>query len=316
MIKTSLPPFWKNSIRKSGWLTAKHQACLLLHRSQSSFVSEFLIQHALCHEATDDPCGHCRSCLAFVRGEHPDLVTIAPATTKTIGVQQVRDALTEVGVSATLGSLKVFWVTPLDAMTQAANNALLKTLEEPPSNCLFILSARLSVNILPTIKSRVFSIELLDPTSEQLCQDYQNHLSQVQCEQLDHHLDTLFQCIDCPSTIDEYLEVKESVSGVAMGKQFAVGLSEKLMKLNVDPLVIIQAWLRDTYRALSGLQPQFSWPYFYHGSIRSKTAALLEFDRVLSEYLVGREKNTSFNHVLMLDTLLLGLRQLTKELTA
>ncbi len=311
----SLAPWWVEQIEQSGWISSPHQVCLVLHNSQAQDVASYLAQQSLCQEASSTPCGSCSSCHAFSRGEHPDLTLIQPITTKTIGVQLIRDALSSIGHSPTLAQKRVIWIHSLDAMTEAANNAILKTLEEPPSNCVFILSARSAMNIMPTIKSRVFMLSMRYPQRADL-EDYwrQYHDSSLQ-DQLDGHTDLLLQAIDKPDIATDYLHVKQVISEVAMGKRFAVGSAEQLLKRAIHPIWVIQLWLRDTYRVLTQLPSVIHWPHFYHGSVSVNTQSLLQLEDQLQSYLYLSENAASFNHALVLDQLLLTLRQLTRELT-
>jgi len=104
---------------------------------------------------SESACGNCKNCQLFIAGTHPDLTVIEPEEAgKQIKIAQVRELIDYVALKSFSGKLKIAIIEPADAMNRATANALLKTLEEPPSqSMLFLLSHRPSK--LPiTIRSR------------------------------------------------------------------------------------------------------------------------------------------------------------------
>ncbi|MDR1210269.1 MAG: DNA polymerase III subunit delta' [Clostridiales bacterium] len=100
-------------------------------------------------------CGVCSSCALFVAGNNPDVIRVQPDGAKLIGVDEIRERVNrEASVTPYAAARKVFIIRRADAMTPAAQNALLKTLEEPPGHAVFILTARPGGAVLPTIRSR------------------------------------------------------------------------------------------------------------------------------------------------------------------
>ncbi len=101
-----------------------------------------------------DACGECASCRRIARGVHPDVILIEPGDTGTIKIEQVRDVIDRAGYRPFEGRRRVVIVDEADAMVPQAQNALLKTLEEPPSASIFILVSSLPDSLLPTVRSR------------------------------------------------------------------------------------------------------------------------------------------------------------------
>ena len=98
------------------------------------------------------PCGKCPSCLQYETGNHPDAIRIAPE--KSIGVDVVRDLISRMGVHTLESARRTVIIEQADKMTPQAQNALLKTLETPPSDAvLFLVTDQMSA-LLPTIISR------------------------------------------------------------------------------------------------------------------------------------------------------------------
>ncbi len=100
---------------------------------------------------TSDPCGVCESCKGIASGYSLDVIEIDAASNN--GVDNVRDLISKLQF-APVGRYKVVILDEVHMMTTAAFNALLKTLEEPPKNVVFILATTDPQKVLPTIISR------------------------------------------------------------------------------------------------------------------------------------------------------------------
>jgi DNA polymerase-3 subunit delta' len=101
-----------------------------------------------------DACGECASCRRIARGVHADVLTIEPGDTGAIKVDQVRDAIEKSAYRPFEGRRRVVIVNDADAVLVEAQNALLKTLEEPPSASTFVLVTSRPDVLLPTVTSR------------------------------------------------------------------------------------------------------------------------------------------------------------------
>jgi DNA polymerase III subunit delta' len=101
-----------------------------------------------------DACGECAACRRIERGVHPDVILIEPGDTGTIKIEQVRDVIDRAGYRPFEGRRRVVVIDEADAMVPHAQNALLKTLEEPPSASVFILVSSMPDALLPTVVSR------------------------------------------------------------------------------------------------------------------------------------------------------------------
>ncbi|PYR93771.1 MAG: DNA polymerase III subunit delta' [Acidobacteria bacterium] len=99
-------------------------------------------------------CGECAACRRIVRGVHADVLFIEPADTGSIGIDQVREAIDRAAYRPFEGRKRVVIVDEADTLVQAAQNALLKTLEEPPAASVFVLVTARPDLLLPTVRSR------------------------------------------------------------------------------------------------------------------------------------------------------------------
>jgi len=108
-----------------------------------------------CGESNNDFCGQCANCARIQAGNHPDVRLIEPLPgKKEIGIQQIRDIEKELNFRSFSGHRKVAIIDPATLMNLSGQNALLKTLEEPPQDCLLILIACNAGGLLPTLRSR------------------------------------------------------------------------------------------------------------------------------------------------------------------
>jgi DNA polymerase-3 subunit delta' len=101
-----------------------------------------------------DACGRCPSCTRIARGVHADVLLIEPGDTGTIKVDQVREAVERSAYRPFEGKRRVVIIDDADAMQAEAQNALLKTLEEPPAASMFVLVSSRPDMLLPTVRSR------------------------------------------------------------------------------------------------------------------------------------------------------------------
>lgn len=126
-------------------------------------LADFISAAALCTGAPV-PCGVCRDCALSAAGHHPDLTVISP-TGKSIPVDTVRGVQQNAYVMPHQSVRRVFLFSAADSMTEQAQNALLKVLEEPPSYAMFLLLTASAARLLPTLRSRsvVFSLSPPDP---------------------------------------------------------------------------------------------------------------------------------------------------------
>jgi DNA polymerase III subunit delta' len=101
-----------------------------------------------------DSCGTCAACTRIARGVHPDVLVVEPGENGSIKIDQVRDIVDRAGYRPFEGRRRVVIVDDADTMMAPAQNALLKTLEEPPSASVFVLVTTRPEMLLATVQSR------------------------------------------------------------------------------------------------------------------------------------------------------------------
>lgn len=113
-----------------------------------------------CREEPGIGCGRCSSCQRVLRKSHPDVHHVVPEG-PLIAVDQIRETvIPEAARSPFEGSMKVFIIEEAERMNDAAQNSLLKTLEEPQPDTMFVLVSDREEELLETIRSRCRMVRL------------------------------------------------------------------------------------------------------------------------------------------------------------
>ena len=113
-----------------------------------------------CTEGAKRPCGHCLQCRKVLDGVHPDVITVDDPAKKTVTVEQIRQARADVYIKPNEGRRKIYIIPRAMDMNPAAQNALLKVIEEPPDYGAFLLLTDGAERLLPTIRSRCVTLRL------------------------------------------------------------------------------------------------------------------------------------------------------------
>ena len=115
-------------------------------------MAKLLAKALNCEEGIGHQCNMCKNCQAIMDGSHPDVLELDAASNN--GVDNIRELIDNVKYGTILGKYKIYIIDEVHMLSAGAFNALLKTLEEPPENVIFILATTEPHKILPTILSR------------------------------------------------------------------------------------------------------------------------------------------------------------------
>ena len=116
-----------------------------------------------------EPCGQCHACKQVLSGNHPDVIYVTHEKPASIGVDDVRRQINDtVSIKPYSGGYKLYIVDEAQKMTVQAQNALLKTIEEPPAYVVILLLTSNEEIFLPTILSRCVKLSLKPLTDEQV----------------------------------------------------------------------------------------------------------------------------------------------------
>lgn len=124
-----------------------------------------------CTGEGDRPCENCHSCHQAMSGNHPDIIYVQHEKPASIGVEDVREQLVgDVQVRPYNGKYKIYIVSDAEKMTVQAQNAILKTIEEPPEYAVIILLTANAQSFLDTIRSRCVLLDMKPVPDEQVKQ--------------------------------------------------------------------------------------------------------------------------------------------------
>ena len=124
-------------------------------------LARYMAAQILCETGTGEPCGVCKSCRMIKNDAHPDFITVsAGGKSGNYLADDLRAIISDSSVAPNEGERKIYFLPRADRSLPAAQNALLKIVEEPPPHVLFIMTAESKERILPTILSRTVNISL------------------------------------------------------------------------------------------------------------------------------------------------------------
>jgi len=138
-------------------------------RGSGKTTSARIYAKAMCceHPTVDgEPCNECDSCKDIMAGSYPDVIELDAASENS--VQGIRDLIKSISYLPTRGDKKVVILDEIHCLSQAANNAMLKTLEEPPEFVRFVFCTTEPQKVLETIRSRCLMFRFNDITTRDI----------------------------------------------------------------------------------------------------------------------------------------------------
>lgn len=146
-------------------------ACILNGPDQSGkrMLAEAFAAALLCEKRGVNACGECRSCKQAENNNQPDIIYVTHEKPNTIGVDDIRKQLNEdMALKPYAGKYKIYIVDEAEKMNVQAQNALLKTIEEPPAYGIILLLTSNADGFLPTILSRCVRLDLKAVSDEKI----------------------------------------------------------------------------------------------------------------------------------------------------
>ena len=126
----------------------------------------------LCEKGMAEPCMQCHACKQVLSGNHPDLIYVTHEKPASIGVDDIREQINDtIQVRPYSSYYKIYIVDEAEKMTVQAQNALLKTIEEPPAYAVILLLTTNQDSFLPTILSRCVQLKL-KPLKDTVVKEY------------------------------------------------------------------------------------------------------------------------------------------------
>ena len=270
-----------------------------------------LARNLLCRSPTEEgACGECRACHLASAELHPDLHLIeAREDRKLIGIEQIREVNERLGLTASGGARKVVVMAPAEAMTRPAANTLLKTLEEPPGDTVFILVSDRSSLLPATIRSRCQALSFPCPPAPLALQWLEGRidagLSATALLGLAHGAP--LRAVELARRNDARAELLRDVESLLEGAADPVAVAERWVEHGIDT---VAWWLtgiaQDAIRTRSA--PELAASSGEILRVARKTT-LAEWFRVLDSCLATRDalaRQINLNERLALESLVLA----------
>ena len=150
-----------------------------------NMLARAFAQTLQCERGGTEPCGECHSCKQAMSGNQPDIITVTHEKPASIGVEDIRGQLCgDIQIKPYSSPYKIYIVDAAEKMTVQAQNALLKTIEEPPAYGVIMLLTTNADAFLPTILSRCVTLKLR-PVKNEIIRPYlmeKYHIPDYQAE--------------------------------------------------------------------------------------------------------------------------------------
>lgn len=269
-----------------------------------------------------DPCGECHSCVQFLSDNHPDVIYVSHEK-DSISVDDVREQITgTVQIKPYSSEYKIYIIDDAEKMTVQAQNALLKTLEEPPAYVIIFLLTTRADSFLQTILSRCITLKL-KPLYDEVIRDYL--MKELQVEKREADICTAFARGNLGKAIAlsssrEFSDMRESVMNLLKNIQVLdiAQIMEILRqwkddKFNInDCLDFMQLWYRDVLM-FKATQDTAGFIFKEEYRFIREAAAKSDF-RAIEEILEAIDKarirlNANVNFELAMELMLLTIKE-------
>lgn len=209
-----------------------------------------------CEKKDIEPCLECHSCKQFVNNNQPDVIWVTHDKPKSIGVEDIRNKLNgDIMVKPYSSAYKIYIIDESEKLTVQAQNALLKTIEEPPAYAVIILLTTNTSLFLPTILSRCITLNL-KPIKDALIRNYL--MEHIQVPDYQAAISVAFAQGNVGKAIklatsDDFNQIKEDALKIVknVDELETYELIDSIKKINdykseiEDYLDIIMIWYRD-----------------------------------------------------------------------
>ena len=140
--------------------------------SGKEFIARIFAMALQCEAEGVEPCNECHSCKQALSGNNPDIIKVTHEKPATVGVEDIRKGVNnDVVIKPYSSKWKIYIINEAEKMTVQAQNALLKTLEEPPAYAVILLLTSNPEALLPTIQSRCVILNM-KPVSDDIVKNY------------------------------------------------------------------------------------------------------------------------------------------------
>jgi DNA polymerase-3 subunit delta' len=232
----------------------------------------------LCERHGNEACGDCRSCKLVEAGSHPNLQTLQPAEDKRdIAVEDVRELCERLSLTAHYGGAKVALVQPADALNANGVNALLKTIEEPPSGSYLFLMTDRPMLLAATLRSRCRFLRFAAPARSEGLAWLKARNPAADATALDFAHGAPLRALELVESgaIARYAQWQRSVAAIAAGQGSPLEIAVRMKKPDALEFIDwLMGWVVAQQRGLADGRPQPSG--FAHAALDSIMRSCIE----------------------------------------
>jgi len=167
---------------RNALITGKVSHAYIINGEKSSgkeFIARVFAMTLQCEKGGVEPCQKCHSCKQALSDNHPDIIRVTHEKPNTISVDDIRSQVNnDVAIKPYSSPRKIYIINEAEKMTVQAQNALLKTLEEPPEYTVILLLTANVNSLLPTILSRCVVLNM-KPVPDELVKKFLMHQMEV-----------------------------------------------------------------------------------------------------------------------------------------
>ena len=263
MLKNNLGDIFKKNLTREANNPIHSYLFFGQKKSRIHSAADFLVQLIFCENLKDQPCGVCENCQKIGKFNHPDLIQIQPTVSKSgkrknILIEQIHKINHLVSLAPYSAKFKIVEIFNIDLATLDAQNALLKLLEEPPRDTIFILQTTKINSLLPTILSRCRKIKIDNFSDDEIIEQLQprgldlsicKEIAKVAAGDLKKA-----QFLAQPANWQKYKIQAQSILSLLIQKDFS-NFFKIIDAISKDPektrkfLIIFRSILRDMYLA-------------------------------------------------------------------
>ena len=276
-----------------------------------------------CESGKSEPCGECRSCVQAYSGNQPDIITVKHEKPNSISVDDIRTQLNgDIMIKPYSSRYKIYIVPEADLMTVQAQNALLKTLEQPPEYAVIFLLTENADSLLATIRSRCVMLKLRNIKDKLVKKylmekmqvpDYQAEICAafaqgnigraVMLAKSEHFNEIKDDAIQLLKYIDE-MELHEIVSAIKQINKYKLEVT--------DYLDIITIWYRDVllYKATKDVDGLVFSDELKYIKEKAKKSSYEGIEKILESIETAKQRiKANVNFDLLMELLLLTIKE-------
>ncbi len=248
-----------------------------------------LLAAAILCTGSGKPCGTCGPCRKVLSGTHPDFITVDDPEKKTVTVDLIRNARSDIYVRPNEAEHKIYCFPRAQDMGIPGQNALLKVLEEPPSYGVFLLLTDNPERLLPTVRSRCTQLELTALPEQLLRSALSQKFPQADPEALSAAV------ARSGGYLGQALALLENGSAPCPQTQaFAESFLKRDRLLLVQTLVPMEKWKREQL-----LEVLIQWQELLHGALLCRSGGMpsMSASRQLASQRSARELMSAITHL-------------------